>query len=148
MLTSYLLSLVAAVGLAVVEQPTAPAAGITATDHQVVAIYFHRTVRCPTCKKIGGLAEEAVNKGFAEQLANGSVEFRYVDFQDEKNAELTKAYKITGPTMVLLDVVDGRVTRWAPLPKVWQLVAKPQELQTYVQTSVAQYLLPAGTQTE
>lgn len=148
MLTTTLLSLVAAVALPVVEQPTAPAAGITAADHQVVAIYFHRTVRCPTCKKIGGLAEEAVTKGFAEQIAAGTVEFRYVDFQDAKNAVLTKAYKITGPTMVLLDVADGRVTRWEPLPKVWQLVAKPQELQTYVRTSVAEYLLPARTRTE
>lgn len=148
MLTSSLLSLVAVVGLTVVEQPTAPAAGVTAADHQVVAVYFHRTVRCPTCKKIGGLAEEAVTKGFAEQIATGIVEFRYVDFQDEKNAGLTKSYKIEGPTLVLLDVIDGKVTRWEPLPKVWQLVAKPQQLQTYVQTSVAQFLLPPKSITE
>jgi hypothetical protein len=142
MLTSSLLSLVSVVGLTVVEQPTAPAAGIAPTVHQVVAVYFHRTVRCPTCKKIGGLAEEAVTQGFAEQIEAGTVAFRYVDFQDAKNADLTKSYKIEGPTLVLLDIVDGKVTRWEPLPKVWQLVAKPQELQTYVQTSVAQFLLP------
>ena len=29
----------------------------------------------------------------------GTVEFHYVDFQNQKNAALTKAYKITGPSL-------------------------------------------------
>jgi hypothetical protein len=108
--------------------------------HQVVAMYFHRTVRCPTCKKIGTLAEEAVVKGFEKEVDANVVEFLYVDFQDRKNAQYVKAYKIEGPTLVLANVFEGKVVRWTAMPKVWPMVGKPVELQAYVQDGVAKYL--------
>lgn len=116
--------------------------------HQVVAIYFHRTVRCPTCKRIGTLAEEAVKKSFSEEMKAGRVEFRYVDFQSAKNADITKAYKIGDPTLVLQSIVDGNVVKWSPLPKVWSLAAKPVELQAYVQQGVSSYLKQAKQESE
>jgi hypothetical protein len=117
-------------------------------SHQVVAIYFHRTVRCPTCKRIGALAEEAVVEGFAKDIEAGTVEFRFVDFQDKKNAAIAKAYKIENPTLVLTNVFDGKVVRWAPMPKVWPLAGKPAELQAYVQEGVAKYLSQSKTEAE
>lgn len=107
---------------------------------QVVAIYFHRTVRCPTCRRVGAMAEESVVKGFAKQVKSRAVEFRYVDFQDEKNAAIIKHYKITGPTLVLTNIFDNQVVRWEPLPKAWQLFAKPDEFRAYVQAAVTRYL--------
>ena len=59
-------------------------------------MYFHRTQRCPTCLKMGSYTEEAIKTAFEKQLKEGTVEFHYVDFQDQKNAALTKGYKITG----------------------------------------------------
>ena len=108
--------------------------------HQVVAMYFHRTVRCPTCKKIGALAEEAVVKGFEKEVEDKTVVYLYVDFQDKKNAKYAKAFNIEGPTLVLANVFDGKIVRWTPMPKVWPLVGKPAELQAYVQDGVAKYL--------
>jgi hypothetical protein len=107
---------------------------------QVVAIYFHRTVRCPTCKRVGAMAEEAVVGGFAKQVKSRTVEFRYIDFQDEKNTAIVNRYKITGPALVLTNVFDGRIVRWEPLPKAWQLFAKPDEFRQYVQGAVTRYL--------
>src|SRR3989337_151348 len=72
---------------------------------RVVAMYFHRTQRCPTCLKMGSYSEEAVVKGFIKQVKDGTVEFRYIDFQDEKNAPLTKGYKVGGPTLIVAQVV-------------------------------------------
>lgn len=107
---------------------------------QVVAIYFHRTVRCPTCKRVGAMSEEALVKGFAKQMKSREVEFRYIDFQDEKNAAVVKQYRITGPALVLTNIFDHQVVRWEPLPKAWQLFAKPDEFRAYVQGSVTRYL--------
>lgn len=107
---------------------------------RVVAIYFHRTVRCPTCKRVGAMSEEAVVKGFAKQVKSRAAEFRYIDFQDEKNAAIVKQYKITGPALVLTNVFDNHVVRWEPLPKAWQLFAKPDEFRAYVQSAVTRYL--------
>ncbi|MHB8955835.1 MAG: nitrophenyl compound nitroreductase subunit ArsF family protein [Pirellulaceae bacterium] len=108
--------------------------------HQVVACYFHRTVRCPTCKKIGDYVEESVQAGFEAQIKQGSVKVTLVDFQDAKNKKLTAAYKITGPTLVILDIHDGKVKAWKPAPKVWSLVGKKSEFVRYVQREVQDYV--------
>jgi hypothetical protein len=109
-------------------------------SHQVIACYFHRTVRCPTCKKISAYIEESVNTGFASQVKDGSVKMMMIDFQDVKNQKYTQAYKISGPTLVIMDVQDGKVTSWKPAPKVWSLVANKPDFFKYVQEEVKAYL--------
>jgi hypothetical protein len=114
-----------------------PAAG---PSHQVIACYFHRTVRCPTCRKISAYIEESVNTGFASQVKDGSVKMLMIDFQDAKNQKYTQAYQITGPTLVLMDVHDSTVTTWKPAPKVWSLVGNKDQFFRYVQGEVQSYL--------
>lgn len=109
-------------------------------SHQVMACYFHRTVRCPTCKRIGSYIEEAVQGGFASQLQDGSVKLVMIDFQDARNQKFTQAYNISGPTLVLMDVHDGKVTSWKPAPRVWSLVGQKEAFLTYVQGEVQGYL--------
>jgi len=111
-----------------------------APEHQVVAIYFHRTVRCPTCKRIGSMVEQAVTKEFEKERKARTVEFHFVDFQDKKNAKLAKACGITTPTLVLLNVFEGETVCWTNMPKVWQLFGKPDEFQSYVRDGVIHYL--------
>ncbi|MCO6043933.1 nitrophenyl compound nitroreductase subunit ArsF family protein [Aeoliella sp. ICT_H6.2] len=109
-------------------------------DHQVVAIYFHRTQRCPTCKRIGTLSQEAVTKGFAKEAKSGVVDFQLVDFQNKKNTKLAETYGIQSPTLVLLNRFEGETVCWTKMPKVWQLVGKPAAFRAYVQEGVALYL--------
>ncbi|OHB80909.1 MAG: hypothetical protein A2V98_05565 [Planctomycetes bacterium RBG_16_64_12] len=119
-----------------------PAAG---PSHQVIACYFHRTVRCPTCRKISAYIEESVKTGFAHQMKDGRVKMLMIDFQDSKNQKYSEAYQIAGPTLVLMDVHDGKVTSWKPAPKVWSLVGNKDAFLRYVQGEVQSYL--EGTQT-
>jgi thiol-disulfide isomerase/thioredoxin len=113
---------------------------VTTPEHQVVAIYFHRTQRCPTCKRIGAMAEEAVTNGFEKQATARTVRFRFVDFQDRKNSKLAKAFDVDSPTLVLVNVFAGKTVCWSSMPKVWQLVGKPDEFRTYVHDGVLRYL--------
>ncbi len=113
---------------------------VTPPSHQVVAIYFHRTNRCPTCKRIGAMAEQAVAKGFEKEAKTRTVEFHFVDFQDKKNAKLARTYGIESPTLVLLSVFEGETVCWTTMPKVWQLVGKPDEFRNYVHDGVVHYL--------
>ncbi|MBN2293442.1 MAG: hypothetical protein JXM70_13515 [Pirellulales bacterium] len=62
--------------------------GKKVSPHRVAVCYFHRTERCPTCKKIGGLVEKAIDKPFIKSWKKASVEKHFIDFQAEKN----KAY--------------------------------------------------------
>jgi hypothetical protein len=107
--------------------------------HQVIACYFHRTNRCPTCKKIGSYIIESVNTEFAAQIKEKSVKVMEVDYQDAKNEKLTKAYKITGPTLVIMNVQDRKVTTWKTAPKVWSLVGKKDDFSKYVAEEVKSY---------
>jgi hypothetical protein len=127
---------------AVPQLPRTSAAESPAVEpaHQVIACYFHRTVRCPTCKKISAYIEEAVQCGFNSQVNEGSVKMMMVDFQDAKNQNLTQAYKISGPTLVIMDVHDNKVTAWKQAPKVWSLVGKKGDFFKYVQGEIQSYL--------
>lgn len=139
MATSMILAAVLAIGGVVTtgsstaEQPKTP-------EHQVMAIYFHRTQRCPTCKRIGAMAEEAVTKGFEKETKNRTVEYHFIDFQDKKNAKLAKGYGIDSPTLVIVNVFEGETVCWSSMPKVWQLVGKPDEFRDCVHDGVVRYL--------
>ncbi len=116
-----------------------------APSHQVIACYFHRTVRCPTCKKISAYIEESVQSRFASQVKDGSVKMVMMDFQNPRNQKYTQAYGIEGPTLVIMDIHDGKVKAWKPAPKVWSLVSNKDDFFRYVQNEIQDYLV--GTRT-
>jgi len=120
----------------------APSGELLAADapaDRVVAMYFHRTKRCPTCLKMGSYSEEAVKTGFAEQLKDGTVELHYVDFQDKKNAALTKAYRISGPALVVAKVAENKVAEFKDLKDIWTKVGDKKAFLEYVQENIAAY---------
>ena len=103
---------------------------------RVVAMYFHRTERCPTCLKMGSYSEEAVKKGFAKQVKEGSVQFYYIDFQDKKNAALTKGYKISGPALIVANIKAKKVKEYKDLKDIWTTVREKPKFIKYVRDSV------------
>jgi hypothetical protein len=106
---------------------------------RVVVMYFHRTVRCPTCKRMGSYTEEAVLKGFAKQIKDGTIEFHFVDFQNEKNAALTKGYKVGGPTLIVAQVLDNKVKEYKNLTEMWAKNSDKDAFLKYVRDNVAAY---------
>jgi len=107
---------------------------------RVVVMYFHRTERCPTCLRMGGYAEEAVKKGFAEEIKTGKVSFHFIDFQDEKNEKFAQGYKIQGPTLIVAQVSGAKVMRYKRLDEMWTKVRDKQDFLNYVQGEVKEYL--------
>jgi hypothetical protein len=69
----------------------------------------------------------------------------FVDFQKKKNEKLAKAYKITGPTLVLVKVTGNKTDDWKTMPKVWKLVGDKEKFFEYVQDGVTGYL-PASSE--
>ena len=121
------------------EYATAAEAPKAPPKDRVVAMYFHRTQRCPTCQKMGSYTEEAVKTGFAGQLKDGMVEFYYIDFQNEKNAAYTKAYKITGPALIVAKVADNKVAEFKDLKDIWSNVGDKKAFIKYVQDQIKAY---------
>jgi hypothetical protein len=110
-----------------------------APANRVVVMYFHRTVRCPTCKRMGGYTEEAVLKGFPKQIKDGTVEFHFVDFQKEENAALTKGYKVGGPTLIVAQVVGNKVKEFKNLKEMWEKNSDKEAFLKYVRENVVAY---------
>jgi len=134
------LLLAAAVSAQEAQKAAAGGTPAAAPAHQVIACYFHRTNRCPTCQRVSTYIEEAIQKGYAAETKEGRVKVKMVDFQNPKNQKLTTAYKISGPTLVIMDVKDGKVTAWKTAAKVWGLAAQKDACLKYVQAEVRGYL--------
>jgi hypothetical protein len=122
--------------------PAAESAADVPCD-RVLAIYFHRTERCPTCLKMGAYAEEAVKNGYADQISAGIAGFHYVDFQDPKNAALAKGYGIAEPALVVARIANNKVVRFADLTDIWTKVSDKPAFVKYVQDSMSALEAPS-----
>jgi hypothetical protein len=132
-------SLLAAESAAKADTSTAKTEASTAPADRVVVMYFHRTHRCPTCLRMGSYSEEAVVKGFAKEIKRGTVEFHYVDFQDETNAALTNGYKVSGPTLVVAQVMGNKIKEYKNLTEIWAKNSDKDAFLKYVRDNVAAY---------
>jgi hypothetical protein len=103
-------------------------------------MYFHRTQRCPTCRKMGSYAEEAVRTGFAPQIQDGSVAFYYVDFQDKQNEKLAKGYDVSGPALIVAKIKGKKVKQFKDLDDIWTHVTDKEAFLKYVRENVSAYL--------
>jgi hypothetical protein len=110
-----------------------------APANRVVVMYFHRVPGCPTCQRMRGYTQEAVNGAFAKELKDGKVELRYIDFEDEKNATLTKGYKVSGPSLIMARVAGNKVAEYKRLTEMWSKVGDKDEFLKYVRDNVAAY---------
>jgi len=131
---------VAAAVLGSLVSDVASAAGAPKEKDRVVVMYFHRTQRCPTCLKMGTYTEEAVKSGFAREIKEGKVAFHLIDFQDDKNAAFTKAYRIEGPTLIVAKAAGTKVSEYKNLDEMWTKVRDKADFTEYVQSSVKSYL--------
>lgn len=107
-----------------------------APKDRVVAMYLHRTERCPTCQMMGNYSEEAVTTAFADEIKKGRVAFHFIDFEAEKNARYTKAYKISGPALIVAKISDNKVASYRELEDIWLKVRDKPAFLRYVQENV------------
>ncbi len=119
--------------------------GANSPARQVVATYFHRTQRCPTCQKVGSELERVIQGRFAAELQDGRLAWRQIDFQAPENASYVSAFQITGPVFLMLVVEDNRIVAWKPAPKTWSLLGDPDSFSRYVEAEIRSVLPPATT---
>jgi len=119
---------------------TVQLAGAEPPADRVLVMYFHRTERCPTCRKMGDYSMEAVKSGFAEQVQAGTVAFHFVDFEKPQNAALAKGYKIEDPALVVAKIRNNKVAAYKNLDDIWTNVGNKPTFLRYVQEQVASAL--------
>jgi len=124
---------------------TAAGAPASATEvrpapRKLVAYYFHLNKRCNTCRTIERLAKEAIETGFPEDLMSGRVEWRAVNLDDPGNDHYYKDFQLTGSALVLVDLVDGKPSRFKQMQKTWDLFADAPAFAAYVQGEARAWL--------
>lgn len=111
---------------------------------RLVLYYFHGKVACRTCNRIEAFAHEAVEQGFAGQLADGSIEWRVVDYQQPGNEHFIEDYHLVASSVVLVQMRGGVRRRSKNLVDVWQFVEDRQSAVRYVQDELRVALSDLG----
>jgi hypothetical protein len=114
--------------------------GASPRSERIVAYYFHKNERSPTCANIEAYAREAVEAGFPEQLNDGRLEWRVVDYEETGNEHFAADYKLAAPCMVLARMRGGASVEWRSLPEVRELVEGRPALARVVQRNVQEFL--------
>lgn len=105
-----------------------------------VAYYFMNTVRCPSCLKIEKYSHEAIEAGFAPQLASGQLSWIMKNLDEEANAHFIDEYKLYTKALVLVRYENGAQVKWKNCDKVWELLNDEAAFKKYVETEVAAFL--------
>lgn len=111
-----------------------------AAQHKVIAYYFHTNTRCSRCMKIEQYSQEAIKRGFPEELKNGSLEMRIVNYEQPENRHFMQDYKLVSKSLILVKMVNGKQTEWTNLKMVWQLTGRKDAFLNYVRKEVRGYL--------
>jgi hypothetical protein len=118
-----------------------------ATARQVVAYYFHGTVRCETCLMIEQQAKTTIEQQFSAELTARTLVFLSVNYELPENRHFMTDYKLPCPSLVLVRQKGGKEEMWKLLEETWQLVHDPIELNKYVEAEVSNFLSGQETRT-
>lgn len=106
----------------------------------VQAYYFHATYRCKTCTTLEQYSRESIEENFKDQLANGTLRFNEVNFDEPENRHFLQDFGLTYRALVLVRYKDGKQVSFKNLEKIWQLVGSKADFVTYVKAEVEAYL--------
>ena len=105
-----------------------------------VAYYFHGKLRCKTCRTLEALSQEAITKGFADELESGRLEWRAINTDEPENVHFVKDFELVTKALVLVEYRDGKVTRHQDLKLIWQLVGDKEGFLKYVRDSTREFI--------
>ncbi len=122
--------------------PTTNAESFAAVNQsKFIAYYFHTTQRCVTCRKIEALSREAVQASFANELKDGTLEFKTINVEEIQNRHFIKDFKLYTKSLVIAKVSGDKTGQFRNLPKVWELVYSPKDFTRYVKTEISSFMM-------
>jgi hypothetical protein len=121
--------------------PKSPAIVTTsATNIQVIAYYFHGTMRCESCLRIEQQARDAIEQRFSVEVAEKRVVFNPVNYDLPENAHFLKDFKLPCPSLVLVRQKSDKIEKWKLLDKTWTFAEAPITLKEYVEGEIDKLL--------
>lgn len=132
------------------QAPAVPSAGagaaetpagtpMAALDNGVIVYYFHGVARCPTCRTIEAYTHEAVQTGFADELKEGTLQWKVVNYQAAENEHFAKDFGLVSASVVLVKRSGGKQVAWKLLPEVWELVGDKAAFVSFVESRLREF---------
>jgi len=107
---------------------------------KVIAYYFHGTFRCSTCQTIEKYSKEAIEYYFANELKNGTLEFKSLNVEEAENRHYVQDYQLFSRSLVISLVKQDKEVTWKNLTDVWKLVRDKDKFFQYVKDEVDKFL--------
>jgi len=117
-----------------------PATTAKGTNTQVIAYYFHGTIRCETCLKIEKQARETIERQFQTEIYEKRLVFKAVNYEKTENPHFLKDYKLPCPSLVLVRQKGGKDEQWKLLSDTWEHAENPVKLNEYIEGEVEKIL--------
>jgi len=107
---------------------------------KIIAYYFHGTARCANCRKIEAYSNEAIKEGFPDELKNGLIKWEVVNVDLPANKHFINDYQLFTRSVVLVEMENGKQTKWENLGDVWSYLSDKDQFKKYVQEEVSAFL--------
>jgi len=82
--------------------------GNTAKSNQIEVIDFHSTHRCFTCNAIEKHTKYTLDTYFQKELEEGTIVFKVINVDDEKNYTISEKFKASGTALFLNITQNGK----------------------------------------
>ena len=109
---------------------------------QVAVYYLHSTFRCVTCNTIEKMTRELLDTSYAQQLADGKIQWIEDDFQE--NEALARQFEVAASCVVVAEMKDGVVLDYKRLDDVWTKMKDTAAFNQYISEAIDGYLKKGG----
>jgi len=109
-------------------------------DNGVIVYQFHRRFRCEACYKLESTINEALKTHFPEELKAGKLVFKVLDLDEKGTLVYEEKYDFFYNTVIVVDMDEGKETRFKNLEEVWSLVDDKETAIEFIRSQVADYL--------
>ena len=106
----------------------------------IIAYYFHRTSRCPTCITIELNAHQVIRDNFRKQIADSRLMWMSINVDEPGGKEFEKEFDIGISTLVLAKILDGKCKEYKKLNEVWTLVGDQEGFSKYVMDEINEFM--------
>lgn len=103
-----------------------------AAQDAVLVYLCHGNVRCPTCLKIEASTKDVLEQMFADEIRSGRVIVKEVNYEQPENKGMLTKYEIIAPTVIMVQLKDGKETTYRNIMEVWQTVHEPAAFQALI----------------
>ena len=110
-----------------------------APDQFVWVVYFHRVPGCDTCQLMSKYVYETIDTRFSDDVKVKDIVLRYRNFEEKKNADLVKKLNIKSPSLAIMIVKNGKLSKAKLAGKIWSLASDKKKFMDYVEEEINAY---------